>query len=88
MPRSPTMLQYQQLAAQVESMHKKHAAREREVSRLAEDTQARQQIEILRIKRIHEAEMSAKNMEIQRFRSELDAMLAPLQRMHVLQAAK
>jgi hypothetical protein len=82
------MLQYQHLASQVESIHKKHAIREREVARLAEDSQARQQIEVLRIQRIHHAEMAAKNMEIQHFRAELDAMLAPLQRLQVSQTAQ
>ena len=60
-------------------MEARHERRARELEQVAAATRQQQEVQRLRDARAHAAQLAAKDAQITRFRTELDALLRPLQ---------
>ena len=82
-PRTPSMVQFERLTNQITLLQQKHQARESELQRILTQTQLSSQAERHELQRAHEAAISVKNAEINRFRAQLDEMLSVLESLRV-----
>ena len=80
-PRTPSMIHYQQLLSKVSLLEHKLQSRESELSHLVARTRESSRMEISKLERQHERAIAKKNGEIDRFRKQLDEILTDLEEM-------
>lgn len=78
-PKTPSMLQYQQLNNKIEALEVRNNSREKEVQKLMRDRNTQVEIEKTRMKVLHAEEMKDRDELIGKFRDELDTMLLALE---------
>lgn len=79
LPRTPSMIKFQQLTGQIEQLQHKQSIREQEISQILSQTQQQIQNERFKMHHQHQLVMSEKNVQISEFRQQLDSLLAQLE---------
>ncbi|CAK4967501.1 unnamed protein product [Aphanomyces euteiches] len=70
-PNTPSMLQYQALDMQIQTLQQKHALREAELKVLLQQATQSSKVEVLKLQQQHERAMTTKNEEIRSFQAQV-----------------
>ena len=81
-PLSPSIVQYQGLAEQVRGIEQRAEAREAELRRVIEEARQNSKIQMARLNVLHQQEIDEKDLQIRKFRSELDTLLGAVQTLY------
>lgn len=82
-PQSPSMVQYQGLAVQVQGIEQRAEARETELRRVMEESRQNSKVQMARLHALHQEEVEEKEQQIKTFRRELDNLLGIIQALSV-----
>ncbi|KAF0687564.1 Aste57867_20683 [Aphanomyces stellatus] len=80
-PNTPSMLQYQSLEMQIQTLTQKHALREAELKVLLQQATQSSKVEVMQLQQRHERAMAKKNAEIASFQLQLDEMLTEMKQL-------